>query len=381
MGDKNTPDQPAEGATAGANTNGEQTPGQQATPGAGLPPQRPRTFMADFRKFFGRGLAILLPSILTLWILATLFGFVHRNIGSPINRGIRLAILEVMPYTYGDVAPPAEAQADNSVIGPRPPATNIQRLKQPPSWWTPTDRQITFFINRQREEGRNIPLAGEPGYEAAFERGRKDLRVELFRRWWNSHWYLEATGLVVAIILIYLAGLILGNFLGRRMYQRLEGLLGRVPGFKQIYPHVKQLVDMIMGDRPMAFKRAVLVQYPSENIWTLGLVTSESMPLIEKSIGKPVYSVFIPSTPTPFTGFTITVPRDAVIDLPVSMDQALRFIVTAGVLNTDDPRKAIEQARTMMMAPADELTDEKFAQRRAQASDSDKSSDSDGSRS
>lgn len=275
-----------------------------------------RSFGSDFKKFFGRGLAILLPSVLTLLILWHLFMFVYSNVGKPINRGVQLIVLEVTPRIVPD-----------------------ERL---PGWFTPGREDLERHAAwRERNDLR--PLEG-----AAL---RREVRKRQLNRFWSQHWYLEATGLFVAILLIYLVGLLLGNFLGRRMYSRLEAMLSRVPGFKQLYPHMKQLVDLIMGERPMAFNRAVLVQYSREGLWTVGLVTGNSMQYIRDEAGGECLSVFVPSTPTPFTGFTITVRKDEAVELPITIDQAIRFIITGGALTPDEQRVmgrdvALPDART-----------------------------------
>lgn len=256
-----------------------------------------RTFTSDFRRFFGRGMAILLPSALTLWILVQLFNFLMNNVGQPINRGVRMVIIEVAPR----VVPEA-------------------RL---PSWFRVTEDEIA--------EARRVRMFRGIG-QMTDDRVRTLMRREKFREAWDDHWYLEASGLVVAIILIYFAGLLLGGYLGRRVYERLEALLAKIPGFKQVYPHVKQVVQMIMGDTPIAFNRVVMVEYPRRGIWTVGLMTSSSLRAVHEQAGEPAITIFIPSTPTPFTGFTINVPAKEAIDLPISVEEAIRFFVTGGVL-------------------------------------------------
>ncbi|MEM6490943.1 MAG: DUF502 domain-containing protein [Pseudomonadota bacterium] len=138
--------------------------------------------------------------------------------------------------------------------------------------------------------------------------------------------------LVIWSTLLYLAGRLLGSFVGRWFYARIEGLLRAIPGFKQVYPHVKQVVDLIMGDSKMAFSRVVLVEYPRKGIWTVGLVTSSSLKPVADEAGTEVLSVFIPTSPTPFTGFTINMPAADCVDVDMTIDQALRFVITAGVL-------------------------------------------------
>ncbi len=281
-------------------------------------PTKHEGFWTDFRKFFGRGLAILLPSVLTLWILWQLFVFVYQNVGAPINQGIRTAVIEVLPLFIDEDAGGAM-----------------------PEWWSPTDAQVGNYLETRRREGHRVPLppiAGGEGseeYTVATTEARELLRRRGFRDWWNDHWYLEAAGLFVAILLIYLAGLILGNLLGRKLYSKLEKVLARMPGFKQIFPHVKQVVDLIMGDRGVAFKSAVIVEYPRKGMWTVGFVTGTSLQSVRDEARSDCVSVFIPSTPAPFTGFTINVRQEDAIELPITIDQAIRFIITGGVLNVE----------------------------------------------
>lgn len=255
------------------------------------------TFMDDFKRFFGRGLAVLLPSVLTLWLLWQAFVFLFNNVAEPINRGIRVVVVELAP--------------------------RVTNEKQRPAFMIVEEEAINEYL--ASPEGR--PFRG---------RSTEAVRMHLVRKqlseFWSRHWYLQGAGLVVAIMLIYLAGLLLGNYLGRRVYSRVEKLIAQIPGFKQVYPHVKQVVDLIMGDRKVAFRRVVMVQYPRRGVWTLGLVTSDSLILAHEATGRPCIAVFIPSTPTPFTGFCISVPKDEAIDVPMTIDEAIRFFITGGTL-------------------------------------------------
>lgn len=256
-----------------------------------------KSFMGDFRRFFFRGLAVLLPSILTLWILWYAFVFLFRNVAEPVNTGIRTVVIAVTPRVLPE-----------------------DRL---PPWFRVSDAELAEYraTLSPRDQRRLSP-----------EQLRAQARAESFKRHWQSQWYLSGVGLLVAIIAVYLAGVLLGGLIGRRLYARLERMLFQLPGFKQIYPHVKQLVEMIMGDKPLAFKRVVLVEYPRKGIWTMGFVTSSSLKRAAEAAEGPCVSIFIPSTPTPFTGFTINVPERDLIDVPFSVDEAIRFVLTGGVL-------------------------------------------------
>ena len=256
-----------------------------------------KTFMDDFKRFFGRGLGILLPSVLTLWILTQLLFFLNNNVGEPINRGVRMAVVEVYPHLVSEKNLPALFWIDPTEIAQARIAKQIRGVEDM------TDREV-----------------------------RKILRRQKLRAAWKQHWYLNATGLIIAIVVIYFAGRFLGGYLGRQIYDRLESLLARVPGFKQVYPHVKQVVHMVLGEAPIAFNRVVMVEYPRKGIWTIGLVTGSSLRAINRAAGEDVMTVFIPTSPTPFTGFAINVPASGVIDVPMSVEEAIRFFITGGVL-------------------------------------------------
>lgn len=288
-----------------------------------------RTFTSDFRKFFGRGLAILLPSIITLWILWQLVVFVYRNVGAPINAGIRLVALEAMPLVVKD-PPPTEGA---------PPKRNF------PAWWYVSDARVDAMHTSRHAQG--LP-------EISDARARVLLRRRGFEQWWRQRWYLEATGLLVAIVLIYLAGLLLGNIIGRQLYVKVERLLGRVPIWRHIYPHVKQLIDLLMGEKQTAFRKAVLVQCPRPGMWAVGLVTDEGNKVVKDALGRECITVFIATAPTPFTGYPLVVPREDVVDLPITVDQALRFIITAGVLGFESRVKEPAPTLPQVNMPRDE---------------------------
>ena len=255
------------------------------------------TFWGDFRKFFVRGLAVLLPSIVTLWLLWQAFALLFANVAEPINRGVRVAVVEVVPLVFDDA-------------------------------FEVTEEELASF--RTSRAVVEDPILRDGSDEALI----REIRRRELRAIWDDRFFgvLNLTGLVIAIVLLYLAGRLLGSFVGRWFYARVEGLLRAIPGFKQVYPHVKQVVDLIMGDQKMAFSRVVLVEYPRKGIWTVGLVTSSSLKPIADQAGGEVLCVFIPTSPTPFTGFTINVPAGDCVDVDMTIDQALRFVITAGVL-------------------------------------------------
>lgn len=271
------------------------------------------TFKSDFRRFFLRGLAILLPSVLTLWLLWQAGVFLFVNVAEPINRGIRATVIKVTPMLVED--------------------------KDLPAWFGVTEGEVTEFREELRARGT---LETKRLREASPDRLKFEIRSRKFHEWWHGHWYLSLTGLIVAIVLIYLAGLLLGGLIGRRVYERVEAWISRIPGFKQVYPHVKQMVDLVMGEKRMAFTRVVLVEYPRQGVWSLGLVTSAALKTVGEAAGEDCLTVFIPSTPTPFTGFAISVRASEVVDLPITVDEALRFAISGGVLIPERQSRGVD---------------------------------------
>ncbi len=273
-----------------------------------------RTFSGDFKRFFGRGLGVLLPSVLTLWILVKAYQFVDSTIAQPINAGVRTAIIET-----------------------------AQRTERIGRHFEPTVEEVDLEATRRQGE-RN--KATDPGVV------RNDLVARNVEAWW-ADWsiLLDWIGILVAVLAVYFAGRLVGGFVGRRVYRRLEAIITSVPIFKQVYPYVKQVVDFLFADdKPIQFNRVVVVEYPRKGIWSVGLVTGSTMRSIEESAGESV-TVFIPSSPTPFTGYTITVPRDEVRELPITIDEALRFTISGGVLVP--PAEAIPDRDVSRTPPAE----------------------------
>jgi len=249
-----------------------------------------RTFSSDFKRFFLRGLVVVLPSILTLWIVVKAYQFVDGAIAEPINSSVRAGMNKLAPY------------------------------------WQP----LQHFDADDEQLAGAMTAAGSKVPPVDFMRER--LRAENIRVWWDERWYMNLIGLVIAIVAVYIAGRLLGGFLGRRFYRKIERVITSLPVFKQVYPHVKQIVDFLFSDdKQLKFSRVVMVQYPSKGIWSIGFHTGRSMDSINKRAGDSV-TVFIPSSPTPFTGYAINVPRSEIIELPISVEEAVRFVVSCGVL-------------------------------------------------
>ncbi|MCA9296117.1 MAG: DUF502 domain-containing protein, partial [Phycisphaerales bacterium] len=200
-------------------------------------------------------------------------------------------------------------------------------------FWKPLDDAFYVTDAAIQERKTQALVANKP--EPSTEQVRAELRAENVRQWWAARWWTDLIGIGVAILAVYIAGRLVGGFLGRRFYRRIEEVITALPVFKQVYPYIKQIVDFLFSDdKPIEFNRVVVTEYPRKGIWSVGFLTGGTMKAIAAHAGDSV-TVFIPSSPTPFTGYTITVPRSEVIEVPITVEEAIRFAVSGGVLVPD----------------------------------------------
>jgi uncharacterized membrane protein len=172
------------------------------------------------------------------------------------------------------------------------------------------------------------------------------------RNIWKQYWILQGVGFILAIIAIYFIGRFAGSFIIRGVRALLEQTLAQTPVVRQIYPSVKQVTDFLFSERKVGFSRVVAVEYPRKGIWSVGFATGPGMKSLVEALGSDVLTCFVPSSPTPVTGYVITVFRDEVIDLPMTIDEALRLVISCGVLIPSSERLTGEQARPVLEAAA-----------------------------
>ena len=265
---------------------------------------KPSNPVGHFRRFFLRGLAVVLPATLTLWVLVQAYLWVDRSIAEPINSGIRYGVIRLYGNwpTLGDMT---------GVIPTSEELIELRLADGLPEDDTSNDKQLVF-----------------------------DYQELTVNSWWTDYLLVRMIGLVVAIAAVYFAGRLVGGIVGRWAYRGFERFLTSIPVIKKIYAWIKQIVDFLFSNqgKQMKFNRVVAVEYPRRGIWSVGFQTGEPMKSIVPKSGDSV-TVFIPSSPTPFTGYTVTIPREDLIELPITVEEAIGFAISAGVLRP--PSEAI----------------------------------------
>ena len=143
-------------------------------------------------------------------------------------------------------------------------------------------------------------------------------------------------GLTVPLLAILLIGLMARNFVGRWLLEFGEGTLSKIPLAGSVYKTLKQLLETFLRDNSKRFRRVVLVEYPREGLFSVGFVTGVVGPSLQPELEQKLLSVFIPTAPNPTTGWYTLVPETSVKDLDISVEDAFRTIISAGIVNPDE---------------------------------------------
>ena len=144
--------------------------------------------------------------------------------------------------------------------------------------------------------------------------------------------HIPGLGTILTLLIIFITGLATRNFIGRQVVSLWEGLLTRIPVVKSIYSSVKQVSDTLFSSSGNAFRKAVLVQYPRQGSWTIAFLTGIPGGEVKNHLAGDYVSLYVPTTPNPTSGFFLMVPRADTIELDMSVDEALKYIVSMGVV-------------------------------------------------
>ena len=209
----------------------------------------------------------MLPTMLTLWILAWGYNFIQDNISIHINRGLVKALVWLDSGT-GQAATEYEAK--------------LQEI----------------FVDG---------LAG------------------------------SMVGLLIAMVAIFVVGALLASVVGRAFWRLVEAFILNTPVLRRVYPYVKQVTDFLLTeeDQKKMFSRVVAVEYPRKGIWSIGFVTGSGLRRVAETIHEECLTVLVPNSPTPITGYVIVVPKEQTISLDMTVEEAFRFAVSAGVIAPD----------------------------------------------
>jgi uncharacterized membrane protein len=269
--------------------------------------------MDPFRRALLRGLAVLLPPLLTIVILVWIWNTVANYLLVPMEAAAR----RILVSQYEKSVLPASTTPDAIIEG-------------------------VALINgneyRQTADGRYVPAdyydrvaeyvgpANVPGSSTELN------RVYVDYTFLQRH-VVVPVFLCVFLLVLYLLGKFMAAGVGRFFWLQFERVITRLPLVRNVYSSVKQVTDFVFSEREIEYTRVVAVEYPRKGIWQLAFVTGESLIDVAAAANESTLTVFFPCSPMPFTGFTATVKRSETLDLNVTTEQAIQYLVSCGVVS------------------------------------------------
>lgn len=148
---------------------------------------------------------------------------------------------------------------------------------------------------------------------------------------------IPGIGALLTVVVVFVTGALASNILGQRLLLFWESLLGRIPVVKTIYTGVKQVSDTLLAPGGQAFRKALLVQYPREGSWTIAFLTGRPGGDVANHLHGEYVSVYVPTTPNPTSGFFLMMRSGEVIELDMSVDDALKYVISMGVVPPEAP--------------------------------------------
>lgn len=144
--------------------------------------------------------------------------------------------------------------------------------------------------------------------------------------------HIPGFGVVLAVVMVLTTGMIVANFLGRRIVVAWESLLARIPVVRNLYAGIKQVLEAVLAADGKSFRKVLLVEYPRKGVWSLAFMTSSDLGEVQEKTAGDVVSVFIPTTPNPTSGFVLMVQRSEVIEMDMTIEEGLKMIISMGVV-------------------------------------------------
>ena len=167
---------------------------------------------------------------------------------------------------------------------------------------------------------------------------------------------LPGLGIVILIVALTLIGALTRGLLGRWVVNMGERILARMPVVRNIYSALKQIFETVLAQQSRAFREAVLVEYPRRGIWAIGFITGRTEGEVQKLTEEEVVNVFLPTTPNPTSGFLLFVPREAIVHLSMTVEEAIKMVISGGIVTPPDRRpKAVQDVPKTSAATYEEV--------------------------
>ncbi|MDA7503752.1 DUF502 domain-containing protein [Planctomicrobium sp.] len=316
-----------------------------------------------------RGLAVSLPTIFTIVILIWVLNFVNKYIIVPATWTVKYSMSQLVddsvlseslerletspPLAYCEtgylVTKDLKQKFRNHVLAQNlifenNPSTDSEafalRAQRRVSWMQVEaenlDSQVYVRLGPRAvpypvysEVARHLPPGQIPTSSSAV------YMEYVANKYFRSLFHLSLLTVVLIIFTLYFTGQFVSATLGGWIVRMFEiHILGRLPLVRNIYGSAKQVTDFFFTEnQTVDYSRVAAIQYPRKGVWSIGFVTGDSMMQISVGAGEPCVTFLIPSSPAPMTGYTVNVPRSEVLDLNITVEQAMQFCISCGVLS------------------------------------------------
>ncbi len=287
--------------------------------------------IGPFRRAVFRGLGILLPPLLTIVIFLWVGSTVSEHVLDPMQNFTRYVALEY----FADIKTPTDTDArvdvnKVTIDGQAYPLVSKDTVK------------VHDRVYHRTSDGKFVPLTVFDEVRTGVGRDpmpgtARDIYGWYIDNRWLQRRFVIPVFLCLFLLVLYLLGKFLAAGIGRLFWTQFERIIHRLPLVSNVYSSIKQVTDFLFSEREMQYTRVVAIEYPRRGIWTLGFITGDGMRDIQATVEETVVSAFVPHSPMPFTGFAVTVKKSETVDLNITVDQAIQFVVSCGVVIPPPP--------------------------------------------
>ncbi|WP_235908448.1 DUF502 domain-containing protein [Roseiconus nitratireducens] len=284
--------------------------------------KRPRNAsrFAHFRSFVFRGLGVVLPPLLTILVLIWAWNTIESYVLRPVESFARMGLV-----WYAESQDGTLTQVPASAVPNDDGSFQYGSYRYVPD---PTGRRyLPEFVVQTVEENANYFDEDAPKLVSAKAYWNRYIQLE-----WMPRRLVVPVFLIVFLTILYFLGRLFTFGLGRWFFHNFDSAILRIPIVNKVYGSVKQVTDFAFSEREIEFNNVVAIQYPSKGIWSIGFVTGNGIGQIADATGEPMLSVLMPTSPMPMTGFTVTVKKSEAIDVDMTIDEAIQFVVSCGVV-------------------------------------------------
>ena len=159
---------------------------------------------------------------------------------------------------------------------------------------------------------------------------------------------LPGLGLLILFIALTLIGALTAGLMGRWVVRTGERILNRMPVVRSVYSAIKQIFETILAQQSNAFREAVLIEYPRRGIWAIGFITGTTKGEVQNLTLEETVNIFLPTTPNPTSGFLLFVPREEVVPLDMSVEEAVKMVISGGIVTPPDRRSTEKQQQPIV---------------------------------